>query len=94
LPGDGPASTLDKKVAVATLDARARIIFVTEWNEDSGVEPVPGVATTKDGSPTGTEYTQGYTHGGDGEIALEVLRRDIDCANDLPACRTDQAGTG
>ncbi|HEY2565744.1 MAG TPA: hypothetical protein VGI44_18695, partial [Acidimicrobiales bacterium] len=76
---------------------RAPIIFVTErneWNEDSGVEPVPGVATTKDDSPTGTEYTQGYTHGGDGEIALEVLRRDIDCTKDLPACRTDQVGTG
>ncbi len=96
LPGAGTASTLDnlfKKVAVPSLDARAPIIFVTawnEWNEDSGIEPVPGVATSKDDSPTGTEYTQGYTYGGEGDSALQVLRKDIDCAEDLPACKTDR----
>ncbi|HEX4219369.1 MAG TPA: hypothetical protein VHZ02_13410 [Acidimicrobiales bacterium] len=100
LPGAGPASTLDnlfRKVAVPTLDARAPIIFVTawnEWNEDSGVEPVPGVATTRDDSPTGTEYTQGYTYGGEGDSALQVLRRDTDCAEGRPACETDPPGTG
>ena len=61
-----------------------------EWNEDSGIEPVPGVATSKDDSPTGTEYTQGYTYGGEGDSALQVLRKDIDCAEDLPACKTDR----
>ncbi|MGA8369753.1 MAG: glycoside hydrolase family 99-like domain-containing protein [Acidimicrobiales bacterium] len=96
LPGDGPASTLDnlfKKVAVPSLDARAPIIFVTawnEWNEDSGVEPVPGVATSKDNSPTGTEYTQGFTYGGEKNSALNVLRKDTDCARDLPTCKADQ----
>jgi hypothetical protein len=95
LPGDGTASTLDnlfRKVALPTVDARAPIIFVTawnEWNEDSGVEPVPGVATSTDNSPTGTEYTQGYTYGGEGDSALKVLRRDTDCARGLPACKTD-----
>jgi glycoprotein endo-alpha-1,2-mannosidase len=95
LPGDGTASTLDnlfRKVALPTVDARAPIIFVTawnEWNEDSGVEPVPGVATSTDNSPTGTEYTQGYTYGGEGDSALQVLRRDTDCARGLPACKTD-----
>jgi glycoprotein endo-alpha-1,2-mannosidase len=100
LPGAGTASTLDNlftKVAVPTLDARAPIIFVTawnEWNEDSGVEPVPGVATTKDDSPTGRQYTQGYPYGGEGDSALKVLRRDIDCVKGVPACRTDPPGTG
>jgi hypothetical protein len=95
LPGDGTASTLDnlfRKVALPTVDARAPIIFVTawnEWNEDSGVEPVPGVATSTDNSPTGTEYTQGYTYGGEGDSALQVLRRNTDCARGLPACKTD-----
>ncbi len=95
LPGDGTASTLDnlfRKVALPTVDARAPIIFVTawnEWNEDSGVEPVPGVATSTDDSPTGTDYTQGYTYGGEGDSALKVLRRDTDCARGLPACKTD-----
>ena len=95
LPGAGPASPLDnllRKVAVPSLDSRAPIIFVTawnEWNEDSGVEPVPGVATSRDDSPSGTAYTQGYTYGGEGDSALRVLRRDIDCAKGLPACRTD-----
>ncbi|HEX4244174.1 MAG TPA: glycoside hydrolase family 99-like domain-containing protein [Acidimicrobiales bacterium] len=100
LPGDGPASTLDnlfRKVAVPTVDAQAPMIFVTawnEWNEDSGVEPVPGVATSTDDSPTGKEYTQGYTYGGEGDSALKVLRKDIDCAKDLAACKTDPPGTG
>jgi hypothetical protein len=95
LPGAGTASTLDnlfRKVAVPTLDARAPIVFVTawnEWNEDSGVEPVPGVATSKDNSATGTQYTQGYTYGGEGDSALQVLRKDTDCVRDLPACKTD-----
>ena len=95
LPGDGTASTLDNlfwKVAVPTVDARAPIIFVTawnEWNEDSGIEPVPGVATSTDNSPTGMAYTQGYTDGGEGDSALKVLRRDTDCARGLPACKTD-----
>jgi hypothetical protein len=92
LPGEGTASTLDhlfKQVALPSVDPRAPIIFVTawnEWNEDSGVEPVPGVATSKDDSPTGTEYTQGYTYGGEGDSALVILRRDIDCAEDLRGC--------
>jgi glycoprotein endo-alpha-1,2-mannosidase len=100
LPGEGPASTLDnlfRKVAVPTVDARVPIIFVTawnEWNEDSGVQPVPGVATNKDDSPTGNEYTQGYTYGDEGDSALKVLRKDIDCVKGLPACKTDPPGTG
>jgi hypothetical protein len=52
------------------------------------------VATTKDDSPTGTEYTQGYSYGGEGDSALKVLRRDIDCAKGLPACEADSSGTG
>jgi glycoprotein endo-alpha-1,2-mannosidase len=83
LPGAGPASTLDhlfRQVALPEVDPRLPIVFVTawdEWNEDTGVEPVPGTATSKDDSPTGQEYTQGYTYGGEGDSALVVLRRDI-----------------
>jgi glycoprotein endo-alpha-1,2-mannosidase len=83
LPGEGPSSTLDhllRDVALPEVDPRLPIVFVTawdEWNEDTGVAPVPGTATSKDDSPTGKEYTQGYTYGGEGDSALVVLRRDI-----------------
>jgi glycoprotein endo-alpha-1,2-mannosidase len=83
VPGDGPASTLDhlfRQVALPSIDPRAPIVFITawnEWNEDTGVEPVPGVSTARDKSPSGTEYTQGLTYGGEGHSALDVLRTDI-----------------
>jgi hypothetical protein len=32
------------------------------------------VATSRDDSATGTEYTQGYTYGGEGSTDLDVLR--------------------
>ncbi len=95
LPGEGPASTLDhffEDVALPALDPRLPMVFVTawnDWNEDTGVQPVPGVKgtpTSRDDSPTGTEYTQGYTYGGEGDSAIEVLHHDIACAEDRPAC--------
>ncbi len=83
LPGEGPASTLDhlfRQVAVPEVDRRVPIVFVTawsEWNEDTGVAPVPGTATSTDDSPSGRAYTEGYTYGGEGDSALVTLRRDI-----------------
>jgi glycoprotein endo-alpha-1,2-mannosidase len=86
VPGEGPASLLDhlfRDVAEPSVDPRAPIIFVTawnEWNEDTGVQPVPGVLTTRDDSPSGTAYTQGLAYGGEGDSAFRVLRKDIAAA--------------
>jgi hypothetical protein len=86
VPGAGPASTLDqmfRQVATPSVDPRAPFIFITawnEWNEDTGVEPVPGVPTTRDNSPTGSAYTQGLTYGGEGDSDLRVLKTDIAAA--------------
>jgi glycoprotein endo-alpha-1,2-mannosidase len=83
LPGEGPASTLahyldliDKPV----IDPRVPMVFVTtwnEWNEDTGVQPVGGIATNRDNSPTGQEYTQGYTYGGEGDSDLVTIRNFV-----------------
>jgi len=87
LPGAGPASTLDelfRQVAVPSLDPKLPMIMVTawnEWNEDSGVQPIGGVPTPRDDSPSGTVYTQGYTYGGEGDADLVVLRHDIAVAD-------------
>lgn len=92
LPGEGPSSTLDhlfEDVALPSVDPRVPIVFVTawnEWNEDTGIQPIPGVPTNRDDSPTGDEYTQGYTYGGEGDSELVVLHHDIVCAEELPAC--------
>ena len=51
-----------------------------DWNEDTGVQPVPGTPTTRDDSPSGTAYTQGLTYGGEGDSAFQVLRTDIAAA--------------
>jgi hypothetical protein len=87
LPGAGPASTLDhlfRQVALPEVDARLPIVFVTawsEWNEDTGIAPIPGTPTSRDDSPSGRAYTQGYTYGGEGDRALVVLRHDITLGN-------------
>ena len=59
------------------------MVFVTswnEWNEDTGIQPVGGVPTSRDDSPSGTAYTQGYTYGGEGDVDLQVLRDFADVA--------------
>jgi hypothetical protein len=87
LPGDGPASTLDHlftQMAVPSVDPALPMIMVTawnEWNEDTGVEPIPGTPTSRDDSPSGDAYTQGYTYGGEGMAAVDTLRRDIAAAD-------------
>jgi hypothetical protein len=86
VPGAGSASLLDhlfREVAVPSVDPRAPMIFVTswnDWNEDTGVQPVAGVPTTRDNSPSGTAYTQGLTYGGEGDSAFRVLKEDISSA--------------
>jgi glycoprotein endo-alpha-1,2-mannosidase len=84
LPGDGPSSTLDhlfKDVAVPSIDPGLPMVMVTawnEWNEDTGIEPIGGVSTTTDDSPSGDAYTQGYAYGGEGSSTVRTLRNDID----------------
>jgi glycoprotein endo-alpha-1,2-mannosidase len=83
LPGEGPASTLDhffRCVAIPELDPTLPVVMVTswdDWNEDTGVEPIPGTPTTHDDSPSGNAYTQGYQYGGEGTSAERTLGRDI-----------------
>jgi hypothetical protein len=80
-PGDTGATFLRhmlETVALPHVDARAPIVMVTswnEWNEDTGIEAMPSAAmTTRDDSPTGTAYTEGYPYGGPGSPALDVIR--------------------
>jgi hypothetical protein len=48
-----------------------------DWNEDTGIEPIPGTPTTKDDSTTGTDYTQGYQYGGERTTEVHTLGRDV-----------------
>ena len=80
---DGPASTLDhffRCVAVPDLDPALPMVMVTswdDWNEDTGIEPISGVPTRRDDSPSGVAYTQGYEYGHEGRSAVTALRRDV-----------------
>ena len=84
LPGAGPASTLDhffKCVAIPEVEPSLPIVMVTswdDWNEDTGIEPIPGTPTRTDDSPSGTAYTQGYEYGDVGRSDVTVLRHDTD----------------
>jgi glycoprotein endo-alpha-1,2-mannosidase len=81
--GDGPSSTLDQMlrcVAIPELDPALPIVMVTswdDWNEDTGIEPIPGTPTTRDDSPSGTAYTQGYQYGGEGTSEVRTLASDV-----------------
>jgi hypothetical protein len=48
-----------------------------DWNEDTGIEPIPGTPTDADDSPMGNGYTQGYEYGGEGSSTLSTLRHDV-----------------
>jgi len=83
VPGGGPASTLDhffRCVAIPELDPKLPMVMLTswdDWNEDTGIEPIPGTPTRTDDSPTGDAYTQGYTYGGEGTSTERTVRRDV-----------------
>jgi len=86
LPGASDSSTLREYltlIARPVLQPSLPMILVTswnEWNEDTAIEPVGGVATSRDNSPSGTAYTQGYTYGGEGHADLDVIRNFADVA--------------
>ena len=83
LPGAGPASTLDhlfRCVALPEVDPTLPMVMVTswnDWNEDTGIEPIPGTPTDVDDSPSENAYTQRYFYGGEGRKALQALRADV-----------------
>ena len=86
LPGESPGSTIQHfldQIAAPVIEPSLPAVFVTswnEWNEDTAVEPVGGTPTSRDDSPTGTEYTQGYTYGGEGDSALAAIRSFVGVA--------------
>jgi hypothetical protein len=63
------------------LDPRLNMMFITswnEWNEDTGMEPLADTpATSADRSPSGRDYTQGYSYSGHGTRYLEVLMEKV-----------------
>jgi hypothetical protein len=71
------------QIAAPVIEPSLPMVFVTswnEWNEDTAVQPVGGKPTSRDDSPTGTEYTQGYTYGGEGSSALAAIRNFVGVA--------------
>ncbi len=83
LRGESSASTIQHfldQIAAPVVEPSLPVVFVTswnEWNEDTAVQPVGGTPTSRDNSPTGTEYTQGYTYGGEGDSALAAIRNFV-----------------
>jgi len=83
LPGQSSGSTLQHyldQIARPVLSVQIPLIFVTswnEWNEDTAIQPIGGTPTDRDDSPSGTEYTQGYTYGGEGTTDLNVIRNFV-----------------
>ncbi len=86
LPGQSSGSTLQgylDQIAKPVLDPSLPMVFVTswnEWNEDTAIQPIGGTATSKDDSPSGSDYTQGYRYGGEGNVDLDVLRNFAEVA--------------
>ncbi len=86
LPGAPSGSTLAHflaDIAHPVLSPYLPMLFVTswnEWNEDTAIQPVGGRPTNRDNSHTGTDYTQGYTYGGEGSTDLTVIRNFVAAA--------------
>ena len=86
LRGESSGSTMQHfldQIAAPVVEPRLPMVFVTswnEWNEDTAVQPVGGTRTSRDDSPTGSEYTQGYTYGGEGNSALVAIRNFVGVA--------------
>ncbi len=86
LRGESSGSTIQHfldQIAAPVIEPSLPMVFVTswnEWNEDTAVQPVGGTPTSRDDSPTGTGYTQGYTYGGEGNSALVAIRNFVGVA--------------
>jgi hypothetical protein len=81
-PGAAEGSFFDRfisEVALPAVDPRLPMVLVTswnEWNEDTGIEPIPmSEPTATDDSPSGRDLTAGYNYAGYGTAYLDVLRR-------------------
>lgn len=86
LRGESSGTTIQHfldQIAAPVIEPSMPMVFVTswnEWNEDTAVQPVGGTPTSRDDSPSGTEYTQGYTYGGEGDSALTAIRNFVGVA--------------
>jgi hypothetical protein len=92
--GAGEASLFAKLfdlTAFRFVDPRLNMILITswnEWNEDTAIEPLePSGPTRTDASPSGKEYTRGYSYSGHGLRYLETLRNKV-----LALCGTVRRG--
>ncbi len=70
-----------ERLALPFVDPGLNMILITtfnEWNEDTSIEPLqPAPPTDRDQSPSGRDYTQGYSYAGYGTTYLEVLRDKV-----------------
>jgi hypothetical protein len=80
-PEAGETSFLEemwRRVAVPLADPRLNMVLITswnEWNEDTAIEPLAAAPpTSRDESPSGDLYTEGYPYAGHGTDYLAALR--------------------
>lgn len=64
-----------------------------DWNEDTGIEPIPGQPTSLDDSPSDNAYTQGYLYGGEGTKALRTIRQDVRTLGAAYVAKRDESAT-
>ena len=67
-----------KETVLPFMDVRLKLAMITsfnEWNEDTAIEPLTGVESSKsDTSPSKTFFTGGYPYEGFGARYLEIIR--------------------
>jgi hypothetical protein len=81
-PAGAPTSLFREtfaETALRHLDPEIPLVAITsfnEWHEDTQIEPTAGnrPSTAEDSSPSGSDYTQGYTHDDYGTAFLELIR--------------------
>lgn len=80
-PEGSTLARLFDRLAFPLVDSRLNMMMITtwnEWNEDTAIEPLdPAPPTSRDASPSGRDYTQGYAYSGHGMLPLEAVRDKV-----------------